>query len=227
MSGNPKYDYTKIDPILKKDLDISFKEFQKKCEIKVHKWTFLARKKFLKGESGYGRTIAPKKKEKKVSGKTYTKGKITVKDGRNLSIREIISEIYPSATKVHELSVIAEAFIENPMTTHSSMKRAGKINISDSFFYQFRRKFTTLVGLKPNGKRGVTTKGNSGTIKSPRKKNVLYQTIFQKEIGKNHNPKSLELLQEFIEQLNMNRQSLELIQISSPVPMIEIREVSK
>jgi len=213
-----KYDYSKIDPILKENPDIDFTDFKEKCDIEITKWAFLARKKFLKGEPGYGR----KEPHGNKSVKTDSDGCVVTKDGRRLSIKALILEVFPNTSKIDEFTVVTEALIKDPLTTHDRLIANYQVDISDSYFYNFRRNFIRILGLEPDKK--VVKKASNYT---KRKKNVLYQTVFQKEIGENINPESLELLQEFIEYLNIDRQNLELLEITKPVHMIEVRAISK
>lgn len=204
-----KYNYSKIDPILKKNPNINWDELKKKHpEIKISKWSLLSRKALLQGRPGYGR------KNRKIP-------KLQEVREKSSNIEGIVKELCPNTSNFKdEYKRIAEILIKNPSTTYKTMKL---ITMSFSNFYDFRRKFIKRMGL--NGQRK-----NSDTeiITRSRKKNTLYQIIFEKEIEKNFNPKSLELLQDFINILNQERiMNAEIFEIINPKHIIEIRSYSK
>lgn len=211
--SSEKYDYSQIDPILKKNPDISWAEFQKKYpDIKLSNWCFLSRRALIRGEPGYGRD----------------NGNKSIKISKNIDIDAVIDELYPMGTLKDQYKIIAETLLQDPLTTHKSMINSGAIRMSNSNFYQFRRKFTKKIGLKTNGRHGATNNEPILTRVSTRKKNILYKTIFEKEVGKNLNPKALQLLQDFINTLNQDKiMNVEIFEIISPRHVIEVREYSK
>jgi len=227
-----KYDYTKIDPIIKKNPNISFTDFKKECKVKITNWAFLARRKFIKGEPGYGRTEVETVKAKTDKPSVYSLAAdslITLKDGRNVTLEELIAEMYPHGKLHDQYRVVAEALLKDPLTTHNSMLNSDAITMSDSNFYGFRRRFTKIVGLKPKGKHGVTSAVPfTGIAKVNRKKSLLYQTIFDKEVNGSFNSKEMTLLQEFIEVLNQDKaMNLEIFEITKPRHFIEVRKFSR
>ena len=228
-----KYDYTKIDPIIKKNPNISFTDFKKECKVKITNWAFLARRKFIKGEPGYGRTEVETVKAKTDKPSVYSlaaDGLITLKDGRDVTLEELILEMYPKGKLHDQYKIVAKALLNDPLTTHSSMTNSGAITMTNSGYYQFRRRFTKVVGLKSKGRHGITKAASSTEmpIKINRKKNTLFQTIFEKEVEKNFDPNSMSLLEEFIETLNQDKvMNLEIFEIIRPRHIIEVRKFSR
>jgi len=229
-----RYDYSKIDPIIKKNPDISSSDFKKECKVNISNWAFMARKKFIKGEPGYGRVLPKKVKATATDDSSIitlaADGLVTLKGGRNVTLDELIAEMYPNGTIMDQYKVVAEALLKDPLTTHSSMINSGAITMSDSGYYGFRRKFTKIMGLKSKGKYGISKKVSSTEmpIKINRKKHTLFQTIFEKKVGENFDSNSMSLLEEFVEVLNQDKiMNLEIFEIVRPCHIIEIRKFSR
>lgn len=219
-----KYDYSKIDPVLRKNPDITYEEFKEKCSVKITRWSFLARRAFIAGKPGYGQKAVKKSTRKGNGGKTP---KAIKKNGgkHKEDIDKVIDSIIPQSKLKDQYKIIALALLQDPLTTHSSMHKSKAITMSDANFYQFRRKFVKIMGLKPSGQGNGAARQIS---QPPRKKNVLYQTVYEKELGKNPNPRAMELLQDFVETLNNDRvMNLEIHEIIRPKHVIEIRKYSK
>lgn len=206
------YNYSEIDPILKENPDITRAELQKKG-LKISQWSLLSRKALLQGRPGYGRNEKQTQKlfEKKTPQLNWNE--------------DIIETLYSKDSDLkNEYRLIADTLLKNPSTTYKKICRDNPITMSDSNFYAFRKKFVKKMKLmKVNGQK-IETESNTRV----RRRNILYQTIFEKEIEKSFNPKSLELLQDFINTLNQEKiLNAELFEIVSPKHIIEIRSYSK
>jgi hypothetical protein len=91
--------------------------------------------------------------------------------------------------------------------------------MSDATYYHFRRDLIRLL-------KGVP--GQQVSLRTPIKRKLLYTTLYEKEVNGSLDPKSLNLLQEFIEVLNQERiLNAELFEITHPRHIIEIRSFSK
>lgn len=197
-----RIDYSKIDPVLKNQPDISwqeFKEIAKKKKIKCSNWCFNARKKKIKGESGYG---------------------VNKADSFNAS--SFIKNLFPKSKKRKELERIVSILIDNPDTSYSAIK--AKSNISDCYFYNLRRalkrELNSSVGPKVSNKKSKTAlKKNSG----------MFVNIFEKEIdGKGISSETAELLGELVEALKREKiANLEIVETVYPKRAIEIRSFAR
>ena len=216
------YNYEEIAPILKENPDMSWEKFTTlHPEFNLTNWSFHARKAKLKGLSTYGqgRKKAPKSK-------SSTKIKKIRKKSIDEDIQVIVDDLMPQSSLKQEFVLVAKELLKNPETPHSTLKDSGLITMSDCSYYSFRRKFTKRLNL--NGfSKPATTKTN-GSSSSVRKKNVLYRTVYEKEVGKNLNPKALDLLKDFVGHLNNEKIiPLEIVEVVDPKHCIEIRTYSR
>lgn len=221
------YDYSKIDPILKENPDITWNEFKNKYpKLKMSNWSFHARKAKLQGLSTYGNALAKTAKAPaktaKASAKTAkapAKRSVSVEDLQN-----IVDELLPQSTLKDEYVAAAQELIKDPTITHSHMRNAGIITMSDAGYYSFRRKLTKRL----NGYAKSNSKVALAPVTRKKSSNTLYKTIYEKEVTKSLNPKSLDLLKDFVEHLNNEKLiSAEVFEIISPRHVIEIRSYSR
>jgi hypothetical protein len=194
------YDYSKIDPIIRANPDIKWGEFKKKCPVKCSNWSFNARKFALRGEKGYGNNNPSVNQKPAVE-----------------SVDAVVEKIRPNAVLKNDYKRVAEILLKDIETTYRVASK--HIRMSDATYYHFRRDLIRLL-------KGVP--GQQVSLRTPIKRKLLYTTLYEKEVNGSLDPKSLNLLQEFIEVLNQERiLNAELFEITHPRHIIEIRSFSK
>jgi len=197
-----RIDFTKVDPILNANPNMSFKQFQEKNPVKISLWSFYARKAFLKGRP-FG-----------------SRNKKILADSTNntSSIVEFVNKLVPNSNRKKEYIQLANILMKNPSTTYAELKQKKSIKLSVCNFYCFRKKIKSYLD------QNATSTGN---IIQKRKK-TLYKLFFEKQIdGFNGNKESLQLLREFIESLNTKKSmGFEIVEVAFPKHAIEIREYS-
>lgn len=202
------YDYSKIDPIIRANPDIKWGEFKKKCPVKCSNWSFNARKYVLKGEKGYG-----------------NKGNNSVNQ-EALSVDTVVEKLRPNAVLKKDYKRIAEILLKDIETTYSVASK--HIRMSDANYYHFRRDLIRLLKGVPGQQVSLRTSGQQVSLRTSIKRKLLYTILYEKEVNGSLDPKSLDLLKEFIEVLNQEKiLNAELYEIAQPRHTIEIRSFSK
>jgi len=234
-------DYKKIDAVLKKDPDISFKEFQEKSGVKLSPWSFHNRKRVLAGLSPYNdlrkkrkaktpKKIMKKKVLKRAKKSTKRKGinrNINSNNGVTINVAQLIDEHVPTSNRKAEYQQLAKRIIKNPDVSYVSLKSKGQVNFSDANFYQLRRKIRDMLGLSNVAQSPVSPRKAAAPSK---KSSGVFINIFEKElngrgaVGK----EAKDLLTEVFEVLNQQKiANLQLVEVISPRKVLEIRSFAK
>jgi len=207
-----KIDYSKIDPILRKDPTISWAEFRafcKKKKIYCTNWSFNARKKKLGNKKGYH----------------YETDSETPKD---FDVTSFVENYVPNSDRKKDYEKITRLLITNPDLSYSELSKKGKPPFSDANFYQLRRTIRNKLN-KPVESRSDRRKSKGNKKVSSRKQTGMFVNIFEKEInGKGIGLEAKTLLEEFIEVLNQEKvANLQIVETVFPKRVLEIRSFAK
>lgn len=202
--GEKIIDYSKIDSIIKKNLDITWQNFLKEYNgRKISSYSFYVRRAELAGRK------LPD--QRRIKSSKNGNGKI------NLSAAEIVSKIMPRTKKrKKDFIIVAEALLKDSNTVFNEIAKEHKLKIQPSPFYKFRKGFQKLIksqnvsdSEKPETKTSYRRKGS-----------CLFTRLAEIDVDSVKTPQ--EALQTLIDELNDKPQL-----VRDTAGQFEIREIVK
>jgi hypothetical protein len=226
--------YELLDPIIKKNPKITISELRKEHpEIvkKISYWSFRARVNKLTGKKSYGKKKSAKKAAVKKTGMKRKYVRKVVAVDKYSTIVETIQKIVPTTKRMKEYIEIGKILVDNPNAVHSQLKKTGKVKMCDANFYQFRRKFCTMMGLNLTAP-SVNSGGNHSQhpvspVPAPKRKTAIYTVLYERE-SDGYDAKAKDLVTEIFEALQRERvANLEMVELIHPTKVLEVRSYQK
>lgn len=157
-----------------------------------------------------GSAISRRYKNKKTKGLAKRK---------EVDIDKMINELVPKSNRKNIYKIVAELVLKNPQVNYSQIIKKHPLKMSDAMFYQFRKNVNNYLDVAKNLRSEVERRTYT-------RKKGIYTTVYEREVNGSLSQEAKDLLLDFIETLNSNRMAkFELIEITYPTPVIEVREI--